>query len=182
VGGFPHSGGEFLARRQFGVLVARARSDDGGELLVVGGGEELEQLAVAVLGGGGELAGRVHRKGVSLGLLPSLELPVVEFEGVAAGGQLLLLEEPEEGSLFGGAVQPFRLRLLAQAVLLARLGWLLQFADQSAPAVALLPEEEVARQFGFIYLDEVGAGFGLTETVPVLEPKGRPVRQWMQLG
>jgi hypothetical protein len=155
-------------------------NDDVGELLVVGGGEEVEQLALHRFVRGGQFAGGVDGKGVPLGLVPGLELAVEELVA-AADPQLLvvpLLEEAEEGGLFGGEVESFRVGLLPQ-----RLRELLREVDALLGGAAggdLLLREEIQGQFVLVYLDQVDLRPRLAQPV-VLETQHGPLPQGFRL-
>jgi hypothetical protein len=80
----------------------------------MGGGEQLQELILALLGGRRQLAGTVHRKRIPLGLVSSLKFTVVDPHPQTASARRLLIEVPEERPLLGRVVQPLRLCLLVQ--------------------------------------------------------------------
>lgn len=159
----PVFGSDLFAGRQLQVASLRGGNDDVGHLLVVGGGEQLEQLVLGGTGGSGQFAGGVDGEGVALGLVAGLELPGVEL---GSGGhfqrrlRVLVLEAGEEGSLFGRVVEAFGVGAVG-----GRGGFGVGEGAERGDAAAaeVLAREEVHGQLVLVYLDEVEARLGLAE-------------------
>lgn len=71
----------------------------------MGGGEKLQELVITFLGRRGQLAGTLHCKRITLGLVTSLEFTVVDPTAQTTRTRRLLIEVPEERCLLGGVVQ-----------------------------------------------------------------------------
>ena len=143
----------------------------------MGGGEQFQQLVLAILGGSGQFAGRLDGVGISLWFVPSLELPVVEFAigcGLGDGLLVLLLKEPEKRSLFRRIVQSLGLGLLVDMHWFDEFLLQMELASKVASAGSLPFQEEIPRQFILIDLDEIAPRFRLAETMVAIDTMMRP--------
>lgn len=137
-------------------------------MLVISLGKEFQKFILTVFCRRRQFATRVQRKGISLGLVPRLELSSVKL-AVAVDSESrrswLFLEEAKERGLLWRNVETFRLCLFV-GVELQRL--LMGAWNDGSSTLMVLLQEEVHGQFVLIDFDEVNPIFGLAEPVMII--------------